>query len=125
MYTTILLLLKKFWKELAIVIIIAGLSYKAYDYVYDKATIEANKQCTKTMKEYTDKLDIRISELVIASKDASAISKERAEALKQDLDKLFKLTKNKPLTIIKEGKCIPSPVFIETYNTAIDRINLK
>ena len=121
--TLVLLFLKNYWKQLVMTIVIAGASYFVYDYIYDKGAREANLECAERMQEYREGLESKIQEVIDLSKLNSAMEIERAKALKEDLGKLFALTKNKPLTIIKEGKCVPSEVFVDTYNAAINRIN--
>ena len=125
MYIYILTFLKNFWKPLAIIFIIGGGIYYIYDYGYDKGNLVAVEECNKRMKYFNDKLESRILELQVSSTKLSEDSKVRSILLKQDLNKLMALTKNKPLTIIKEGKCVPSEIFIDTYNAAIIRINSK
>lgn len=123
--TILLTILSKYWKHLVIVLAITSASFFIYNYIYSRGFDEANIECAARMKEYTDKLDARIAELVDLSKQKSEEEAKRALLLKQDLNKLLVLSKQKPLTIIKEGKCLPSETFVETYNAAIDRVNSK
>jgi septal ring factor EnvC (AmiA/AmiB activator) len=118
-----ILFLKNYWKQLVTILAIVFVITYAYNYAYTNGKLAAQEQCAATFKEYSDKLDKRIQSLEDTSKALATEDKERANLLKKDLAELFKLTKDKPLTVIREGKCQPSETFIDTYNAAIDRIN--
>ncbi len=123
--TVILLLLKKYWKQIVVAIAITIACYIVYDYIYDKGFMASEVACQKRMEEYKIDLDKRIKDLVDMSEAQNKARQQNADSIKADLDKIYRASRAKPLTIIKEGKCLPSENFIDSFNAAIDRVNQK
>jgi hypothetical protein len=113
MVSLVLVFLKSYWKHIMVIAAIAGVSFMAYNHIYNIGYTAANTACEKRIKVYVDELKDRINSLETASYVVSKEIAERDTLRKKDLDKLLILTKNKPLTIIKEGNCNPSDTFIE------------
>ena len=106
---------------LAVLGLSGGLYYKAYNAGYNKASIE----CATARKVFEDSMNNKIdaieSNLVTLAESRDAQTKQ----LSADIDKILINMKKAPVTIIKDGKCIPSPTFVDSIRQAINRANSK
>jgi DNA/RNA endonuclease G (NUC1) len=125
MGSLVLMFLKSYWKHVVVIAAVASASFMAYSYIYNRGFDAANKDCEERIQKYNDDLKARIKDLENTSIVLSMENEARDKARKKDLEKLLVLIKDKPLTIIKEGNCVPSEAFVETFNSAIDKVNKK
>jgi len=122
---------------------IIGLGWYSYNYAYQqgfsagsdkvKAQCETEKTVYQTkIAEYEaersrllDKILEKIGELHILSKDLADEHARKQQEIKDDIDRIRRLANNKQLVIVKDGKCVLSKDFTETYNSMITKGNAK
>jgi hypothetical protein len=130
--TIFLMLLKKYWKHIAIVIVLLVASVYFYNKVYSRGFEAANIACekriqeySKAMEEYKKNMDSRIA---LVEEASNALVKETIEARKiskKEFTKIITKYVDRPMVVIEEGKCRPSEDFIKAYNEAVDKANGK
>lgn len=126
MTSIILLFLKSYWKQLVIIIVVSIAAYFVYNKIYTLGYNAAAAECAEKMKEYTEKLDQRISGLEEASNTLVIEAVESRKIAKKDFNAIMASIKNKPLYVVKpSGECAPSTDLVRVYNEAVDRANLK
>lgn len=124
--TILLMFLKSYWKHILIVVVLAAASYFIYNKIYTIGYNKAATECAEKMKEYTDKLDKRISGLEEASNTLVLEAVESRKIAKKDFNAIMASIKNKPLYVVKpSGECAPSADLVRIYNEAVDRANQK
>jgi hypothetical protein len=128
--TIFLMILKKYWKHVLIVVVLLVLSWMAYSKIYNIGFEAANIACEKRiqeysakMKEYEDNLDKRIAGLEEASNILVTEAIESRKVIKKDFSVILASIKGKPLYIIEQGKCSPSTDFVRAYNESVERAN--
>lgn len=114
----LLILLNKYWKELLLAMTIFVSGYLAYDKVY-------NKGVEDTVAAHQKYLDEKISKLEQLSTDIAKQTETSNQQVRDDLAVILSNSSKKPTVIYKEGKCIPSDNFLDSYNSLIDRANSK
>jgi hypothetical protein len=120
-----MLFLKTFWKEILIVIIVSSLAISGYNYIYHKGYAEAELVYQKKIDDYNTKLAGKVDSIVKWSTDKTERDLALEASNKLVFDRLIANSKSKPASIIVEGKCIPSPDFIEAINAAVKKANSK
>jgi hypothetical protein len=123
--TALLLLFKKYWKQLIVIAAIVIAAITGYMSIKNIGYREASAECTERMAEFNNSLKEVIT---VIEKNSSTLVKQSEESnliLKKDISNILSTIKNKPLYIIKDGKCSPSVDFVEGYNQIIDRVNKK
>lgn len=125
-----IILLKKYWKHLIILLLLISLciyGYKAiYNIGYSASQVECKQQLSayeEKMLQYKKSLDDRIKTLEETS--ISLVKETQIEKLevRKDIAKIITVYKDKPLVVIEKEKCTPSSNFIAAYNEAVARVN--
>ena len=119
----ILLLLKNNWKQIVLVIALAGMVYTGYNWVWDRGYTKANVEWQEVVQKQADERAKRIDELVGYSKTNLEQTLINNEKVQKDLAEIKRASKGKPATVIVGKDCNPSPDFIDSYNKAIARGN--
>lgn len=121
-----LMFLKAYWKHIVIIVALIAVSYFVYNKIYTIGYNAASAECAEKMKEYTEKLDKRISGLEEASNTLVLEAVESRKIAKREFSAIMASIKNKPLYVVKQsGECAPSPDLIRVYNEAVERANQK
>ncbi len=121
MLRLILKILLRSWKELLII----GLLVATYHHIYELGVKQANIDNQVKIEAMQAKLDARVQEVIDLSSQASTKGEELTAATNKQLDIILNLSKNKSMTIIKDGKCIPSEDFKKVYFDLINEANSK
>lgn len=104
--------------------VISGFIYLVYDKVYDSGYKEAETKYIKQVEELTRSIEKKKTEVEVLS---NLLDENRITELKEvklTLDEYIKEFRrlNRPTTVItKEGKCAPSPEFVEAWNEILRR----
>lgn len=121
----ILILVKRYYKQLLVILALLAVVVTIYNYgynrAYTKATEEYQVQLTARNKQIIDKLD-SIEQLALHETTKNYSNHNQ---LVLDMNKLTQAIKNKQLTTTKNGECIPSQDFLDSYNSIILRGNQK
>lgn len=86
----------------------------------DREYIRLEAEKNAIMQKIMEKVD----ELFVLSKSLATANIQKQEELRKDIERLRKAAENKPLVVIKDGKCTLSKEFQDTYNSIISRGNL-
>lgn len=108
----------KFWKELVLAAAILFNAYLVYDKIYTKGVED-------TIAAHQKYLDEKISNLEQLSTSIAKQNETNNQQVRDDLAVILSNSSKKPTVIYKEGKCIPSDNFLDSYNSLIDRANSK
>lgn len=117
------LILLKYWKYFAAIIILSIAGYFIYNKIYTIGFNDANVACATRMQEYSDNLEKRMSALVATSNQLALATIDNRASLKKDFSAILSNIKGKPLYTIEQGECKPSNDYISTYNEAVKRAN--
>lgn len=121
-----MVVLKKYWKHIIVIVLLGGLSLLGYQHIYNIGYLAASKKYDKQISEYNNRLDTRIAGLEAQSTVIVEQTLLGSQNIKIDMDKLAKVIKGKPLyTIDTAGKCQLSSDFIKAYNDGVNRANNK
>jgi hypothetical protein len=130
MLSIVLLFLKSYWKHIIIVIVLASASYYVYHKIYARGYAVASAECSiriadyeKKMKVYQDAMDARIAVLQDASNVLVKEAIDSRVTRKAEITAILAAVKGKPMYVVKENKCAPSPEFINAYNAAVEKVN--
>ncbi len=108
------------------ILVSTGLLYGAYKYVENKGYQKAQVECQVKFDEYQKKVDERLNTLQGSISGMAEELITQNQSMASDIVIIARNTRNKgPTTIVKEGKCTPSPTFVEGLNEAIDRANKR
>ncbi len=105
--------------------LILGLGYYAYYSIRDIGYQEATIECNKKFSEYQKKVDERIDTITTNINTISDVVSTTNENLSKDITKILNNTKNIPINVIKNGKCVPTDAYIKNVTDAINRANTK
>lgn len=108
----------KYWKELVVILALSVCAYLVYDKIYTKAVED-------TIAAHQKYMDGKIQTLEDMSSHIALQNEQSTKALQSDLAEILAKSSKKPTVIYKEGKCIPSDNFLDSYNSLIDRANSK
>lgn len=103
--------------------IISSLLYLGYTSIKDIGYREAAAKYEIIIKENETKIANKIDNIERLSNTLAIQNRETSEALAGDISLVLKGIKTKPLTIIKNGDCIPNTTFTDTFNTINSRTN--
>ena len=98
-----------------------GVYHKVKSIGYEQATAE----CVKKFSDYQTQVDTRVQKLESSVKSFDETLQESTIALTNDINKILNSSKKQPTVVIKEGKCLPAPQFVDSLNEAINRVNKK
>jgi hypothetical protein len=97
----------------------------AYNKVYNRGYEQAHLACEQAKQELQQQLQQKITTLEQNLSETQARASEQQDRLGKDIGKISKLLKNQPVTVIENGRCLPSEVFVDSINQAILRANQK
>lgn len=119
--TILLSLLRAYWKQVVGAILLIIVLTMTYNFIYDRGVTASN---IKWEAKFAEQEKIR-AEQITSIEGFTKITLEQTlinnDKMKADLESIYSRLKGKSTTVIKEGKCTPSPDFISTYNEIINR----
>ena len=118
MIQTILL---KYWKQILVSSALVLSLVLVYNYVYQRGVAATTQVYEAKLKAQQDLIDKRIANIEQTSQVLAEQSKIAATSTHADLAKILQAAKNKPLVVYKNGECIPSQTFLDSWN----QINLR
>lgn len=105
--------------------IVSGSLWGIYTKIKSIGYKEAEIACTKRFEVYQATVDKRVKDLEGSVKGFDETFKELSLSLSSDMNKILIASKKQPTVIIKDGKCVPAPQFVDSLNEAILRANQK
>lgn len=112
-----------YWKQLLLSIIIAGGSYFVYEKVKDIGYQQAKTEDAVVIKNYEDAIVKKINAIQLTSTTLASESRDNALILTSSINTILKATKGKSLVIVKDGGCVPSQTFSDTFNKVNKQVN--
>lgn len=115
-------------KAVISIVIFVGLAiagFFVYNYIYNRGYEQAHLACEQEKQELQQQLQVKITKLEQSLSETQAQATEQQSRLGRDIGKISKLLKNQPVTIVENGHCLPSEVFVDSINQAILRANQK
>jgi uncharacterized membrane protein YfbV (UPF0208 family) len=110
---------------IAVVVAIVGITYLAYDGIKERGKAEAAQECAQKFADYTRELQGKVTTMEAVLTSLASNSNVQQEVLVSDVSEILNRIKRAPVTVIKNGKCTPSPTFVEGINEAISRVNSR
>lgn len=114
-------LLQKFYKEIAILLLLLLCGTLVYQKVIERGV----KKGREEVVEYNAKIDEKIEVLEDFMRVVVVQNEQSAKVLHRDLGLLLTEAKKKPMYIKNGDGCTLSPEFVDSYNTIITRANSK
>lgn len=109
----------------AVLASVLGLGYTGYHYVKQIGYKEAQVECQAKFDELERLQDAKLKELQGQVTEVADSLITNNQAFTSDIARIVGGIRRsgQPTTIIKEGKCTPSPTFVNSLNEAIDKAN--
>lgn len=102
---------------------LASLGWLAYDKAYTHGYKAAEAYYLREAKANQDRMLEKVSGIE-TNLDALASNLNRSQlSLSRDMAKILANNKNSPQFMIKNGRCVPTPEFLTSIDTAIQRAN--
>lgn len=117
--------LLKNWKTIVSYLALLLALFFVYNYIYQRGVNATTIVYEAKLKAQQELLDKRIATIENNSSKLIEQGKINSESTKKDLDKILVATKNKPLVVVKNGECIPSKTFLDSWNSINLRGNQK
>lgn len=106
----------------ALVAALSAGGYSVYSSIRQGGYDEAETKYTLIIKAQQTLVDTKLKNLEILSNTLVVESRESSTLLTKDISALIK-ARGKTLTIVKEGKCVPTQEFSDTFNEINKRVN--
>ncbi len=105
----------------AALILIAG--YSGYTHIKDIGYKEAEQVYQQKIAKYEQDLNKKIDNIENLSSILVTESRANAKNLGKSIGSVVANSKNKPTYIIKNGECVPSPTFSDSFVEINKRVN--
>jgi len=93
----------------------------AYNSVWQRGYSSAEQKYTALIEQHNRELSEKITALEKSTITLVNDHKNKSAALQSGISNVLKATRDKPMTIIQEGECVPSPALLDSIN----RINAQ
>lgn len=97
--------------------------YSGYSYIKNIGYKEAEVVYQQKISDYENKLNKKIDTIETLASTLVAENRESAAILTTDVAEILAKTKGKTLTIVKNGECIPSKTFSDSFVEINKRTN--
>ena len=111
----------KFWKEIAIAILVIGLGYMVYNHIYEAGAQQATEQYREEFKEYQKTITDKITTIENNSNELVGRRIAKDGVTKKEIEALLKTYTKVPL--VDPVACALTPGFANSYNEIIERAN--
>lgn len=105
--------------------LLSGGIYLAEQKVESWGYAKAEEKYQKVIRKYETETDKRISDIIQQSNTLVLQSEIHTELLTKGVSDILKSTKGKVLTVIKNGECVPAPVFSDSFTDINKRVNAE
>lgn len=104
---------------------IMGFGYLGYSKIKQVGYEEAKVEYEKKYKEYVDAHQAKLDSIVKTSDVLLAESRKSNVNTLKGINTILAKSKGKPLVIVKDGGCVPSPAFIDSISEINKQVNEK
>jgi len=110
---------------IAAVIVLGLLAVFAYNKVYSRGYEQAHLECVEAKQKYEQELQDKITQLESSLTSTQQQANKKQQRLSRQIVTITEQLKTEPVTIVKNGECLPSPSFVDSISEAIMRANEK
>ena len=106
-----------------IIVILSSLGYLGYQHVLNKGRAEAKLECQEEKAKYELELQQKIKDLELALTETAQASEQKQQELGKTIRDIRNRLKNQPISVVENGQCMPTIIFIDSINKAISKAN--
>jgi hypothetical protein len=104
-------------------LIISG--FFIYNKIYTRGYEQAHLECVEARQKYEQELQDKITQLESSLATTQQQANKKQQKLTKQITEITQQLKQQPVTIVKNGECLPSPNFVDSIGEAIMRANQK
>lgn len=109
---------------LAAILVLGGL-YWIYNSIYTSGYNDSQVQCNEKFQQLQHETDKRLADLQAGLQVLGGKLGNQQAGLRGDMAKILTTVRQNTIIVSKNGKCEPSPEFVDSINKAIQRANQK
>jgi vacuolar-type H+-ATPase subunit I/STV1 len=102
-------------------LIIAG--FFIYNKIYTRGYEQAHLECAEARQQYEQELQVKVTQLEDKLATTQQLANKKQQKLTKQILTISQQLKTEPVTIIKNGECLPSTNFLDSINQAIIKAN--
>lgn len=99
--------------------------YVGYSHIKQIGYNEAEAKYTLIIKQYETDVNKKIDSIVTMSNNLATINQANNEQLAVDVASILSKVKGKQLVVVKNGECVPSQTFSDSFGQINKQINLN
>ncbi len=96
-----------------------------YNKVYTRGYEQAHLECAEAKQQYEQELQQKITQLEGSLTATQQQATQKQQKLNKQITQITDQLKLQPVTIVKNGECLPSQTFVDSIGEAIMRANEK
>lgn len=107
-----------------LLLVLGGFGYLVYDKIYTAGYKEAEDKYVAQLNELSRQIETKKAEVEVLGNVLDSNRLDELKAVNKTLEEYLKEFRrvSRPTTVItKEGKCVPSPEFVEAWNEILRR----
>ena len=99
--------------------------YAGYSHIKQIGYNEAEAKYTQIMHQYETDVNKKIDTIVAMSNSLATINQANNEQLTNDISAILSKVKGKQLVVVKNGECVPSQTFSDSFGQINKQVNLN
>lgn len=111
--------------SIIIFVAVAIAGFFIYNKIYTRGYEQAHLECVEAKQQYELELQQKITQLEGSLIATQQLAAQKQQKLSKQIISISEQLKLQPVTIIKNGECLPSPTFVNSISEAIMRANEK
>lgn len=115
----------KYIRYVAAGLLIAFAVWQVYRTGYQHGEATANTEAYTAIANRQVEIGKNLQTLETSVNSLTAAQAGSTKQLRSDMSKILADIKREPVVVIKNGKCIPSPTFLQGIDNAVNRANAK
>jgi hypothetical protein len=96
-----------------------------YNKIYTRGYEQAHLECVEAKQQYELELQQKITQLESSLTTTQQLATQKQQKLSKQIISISEQLKLRPVTIVKNGECLPSQTFLDSINEAIMQANQK
>ena len=96
-----------------------------YNKIYTRGYEQAHLECVEARQQYEQELQQKVTQLEGSLMTTQQLAAQNQQKLSKQITQITEQLKLQPVTIVKNGECLPSPTFVDSIGEAIMRANQK
>jgi Tfp pilus assembly protein PilO len=111
--------------SILIFVAVAVMGFFIYNKIYSRGYQQAHLECAEAKQQYEEELQVKVTQLESSLANTQQLATQKQQRLNKQIVVITQELKTEPVTIIKNGECLPSTNFVDSINEAIMRANEK